>query len=485
MTEEIREGLVDRTMSNLRGAWRDIANSAARNLGLSRLAAAGGDAASLEALMKECLEARGGEVSARMRAAELGKTYLELDEEGKISFLTVMAERFAVDSAAVDMAITAYQTATEPTDRIAAEADLRAALEPPRVRLLTQFNALPEGVKFLVDLRADLLAYGIDDPAMNALDDDLRGLLASWFDVGFLDLKLITWRSSAALLEKLIDYEAVHQIRSWTDLRNRLDSDRRCYALFHPRMPEEPLAFVEVALVKGIAERVQDLLDEEAPEGDPRKADTAIFYSITNTQKGLKGHPFGEHLIKQVVMTLAQELGGLKTFATLSPIPGFRSWLKKQDIESLASSFTEEEIGGLRALGGSDEMPEALETLLDHPHWPSDPVVVKALKGPLRHLAARYLTGNRDDGQPLDPVARFHMKNGARMEKLNWLGDVSETGLRRSAGMMVNYVYDRGDMERNHEAYVREGKLALSSEIRSLAKGARGGESALKKLRLG
>ncbi|MEM7173234.1 MAG: malonyl-CoA decarboxylase family protein, partial [Pseudomonadota bacterium] len=255
-------------------------------------------------MMRECLDARGGEVSARMRAADLGQSYLELDREGRQIFLEVLAKSFDISPEETEQAIIRYQSAEEAFERLEAERQLRQAVEPKRVKLLTQFNALPEGVKFLVDLRSDLLSMRSKDPYLAALDDDLRSLLTSWFDVGFLDLRRITWKSPAALLEKLIAYEAVHEIQSWDDLRNRLDSDRRCYALFHPRMPDEPLTFVEVALVKGTAKVVQALLDEMAPVADPKDADTAIFYSISNTQKGLRGVSFGEHLIKGVVAKL-------------------------------------------------------------------------------------------------------------------------------------------------------------------------------------
>ncbi len=470
MNEMREESLVERTFSNLTSVWRDIALSAAKTMGLNRLAAAGGDPEALRTLMRRCLEARGGEVSARLHAAELGKTYLELDGEGRRRFLFTLAKSFSVSAMEVDKAIAAYQDATGSEARLAAGATLRQALEPPRVKLLTQFNALPEGVKFLVDLRADLLALRSDEPDLKGLDRDLRTLLTSWFDVGFLDLRAITWDSPASLLEKLIAYEAVHEIRSWDDLRNRLESDRRCYALFHPRMPDEPLAFVEVALVQGIARNVQALLDERAPHADPGRADCAIFYSISNTQKGLNGVSFGEYLIKRVVATLSKELPSLKTFATLSPIPGFRRWLDAADEATIAAAFTEDERGGIRALGGVDDTGAALDTVLARPGWHEDPVTDKALRSPMMALCARYLLDRRKDGQPLDPVSRFHLKNGARLEHLNWLGDTSENGLKRSAGMMVNYRYVLDDMDKNHEGYMQAGKLAMGPDFRTLAR---------------
>lgn len=483
---EQSETLIERTLTNLSGVWRDIAQSAARTIGISRRTAVATDPKSLKALMSECLEARGGEVSARMRAAELGKAYLELDGEGRQGFLKILASEFAVNQATLDQAIERYQQADDPDAKSLAERRLRQATVPSRVKLLTQFNALPEGVKFLVDLRADLLSLPDKTPELRGLDDDLRELLASWFDTGFLNLYQITWDSPAALLEKLIAYEAVHEIRSWDDLRNRVGSDRRLFALFHPRMPEEPLAFVEVALVKGMAADVQTLLDEGAPSADPEAADTAIFYSISNTQKGLRGISFGEFLIKRVVQRLAGEFPGLKTFATLSPVPGFSAWLETHPVEALQRAFGEVEQGGVRALGGSDDPWAALREILARPDWPQDPVVCKALKEPLLRLGAQYFLEQRDDGEPIDPVARFHLKNGARLERVNWLGDTSPQGLRQSAGLMVNYRYMIDHMEKNHEAYMKDGRVAMGSDVKALTKSMNGaGNGPLKRLGLG
>ncbi|MCH8997517.1 MAG: malonyl-CoA decarboxylase [Proteobacteria bacterium] len=479
------ETLIERTLSNLAGAWREIAQSAARSVGRNDRLDAGADPKALEAFMRACLEARGGEVSARMRAAELGETYLELDAEGRRRFLETLAGAFAVDETALDAAIDDYRRAETPQAKLAAERRLRQATLPPRVKLLTQFNALPEGVKFLVDLRADLLALPDRGPALDGLDADLRELLASWFDTGFLDLARITWDSPAALLEKLIAYEAVHEIRSWDDLRHRVESDRHLYALFHPRMPEEPLAFVEVALVKGIARNVQALLDAK-PDAKPDAADTAIFYSITNTQKGLRDISFGEYLIKRVVQRLAVELPRIKTFATLSPIPGLRAWLETAPREAFEQALSEAERGGVRALGGNDDPRAALAAILARDDWHNDPVVRKALEGPLLRLCARYFTERRENGEPIDPVARFHLRNGARLEHLNWLGDTSAQGLRRSAGLMANYRYVLAEMEKNHEAYMKDGRIAMSSEARSLIRSVtETGDGPLKRLGLG
>ena len=472
MPEAVQETLVERTLSNLATAWRDIAQSAARTVGLAK-APASTSPESLARLMRDCLEARGGEVSARMRAAALGRIYLEQDAEGRQRFLDVLAREFAVSAEAVDEAVAGYRAAVTDAERLKAERQLRRALQPPRLRLLTQFNALPEGVKFLVDLRADLLALRSDDPYLQGLDNDLRELLLSWFDTGFLDLRVIDWDSPASLLEKLVAYEAVHQITSWQDLRNRLDSDRRCYALFHPRMPEEPLAFVEVALVQGMANSIQALLDEKAPRMDPQQADAAIFYSISNTQKGLKQISFGDYLIKRVVQTLSREFPRIRIFATLSPIPGFRRWLQALPEPELSAAFLPEDLAELPALSNDRGLKQTVDGLLADNGWAAEPKRAAALQRPLMLLAARYLVAKRGDGQPLDSVARFHLRNGARLERLNWLGDLSDNGMAQSCGLMVNYRYVVDEIEANHEAYMKDGLISLGQEMRGLLRSAR------------
>ncbi|MGH6976486.1 MAG: malonyl-CoA decarboxylase domain-containing protein, partial [Stellaceae bacterium] len=268
-----RVSLLDRTLNSLRGAWRDIAASARDALSnqprpeLSRE-----DAERLRVQLRDCLEGKGGEVSARARAAGLGRTYLALNAIGRERFLRLLAVEFDIDHAEVGRISAQLRSAADDFERSKIERTLRQALEPPRVRLLTQFNALPEGVKFLVDMRAELMRLSREDVELAALEQDLKTLLASWFDIGFLELHSIGWGSPAALLEKLMHYEAVHEIRSWNDLKNRLEADRRCFAFFHPRMPQEPIIFVEVALTKGMSDNVQSLLDESAPVGDPTEA---------------------------------------------------------------------------------------------------------------------------------------------------------------------------------------------------------------------
>jgi malonyl-CoA decarboxylase len=463
-------------MENLRAAWRDIAASAREAVGATpRPHLPREDADRLRVQMQACLEGRGGEVSARARAAELGRTYLALDGTGRRNFLTILARDFDVDRAHVDQAVDVFHQAADPVARGEAERQLRGALEPGRMRLLTQFNGLPEGIKFLVDMRAQLLEWSRNDPLMAALEADLKTLLKNWFDVGFLELRRITWDSPASLLEKLIAYEAVHAIRGWQDLKDRLDSDRRCFAFFHPRMPDEPLIFVEVALVSGMSANVQTLLDEAAPVQDPQTADTAIFYSISNAQKGLAGISFGNFLIKRVVDKLNTEFPNLKYFATLSPIPSFRRWLNHELAEQgdgVLSAAERDRIAELTA--DPDVIPPAgssrLTVLLDRPGWHQDEAAVRVLKPILLRLCATYLIEAKAGKRARDPVAHFHLSNGARMERLNWLGDTSENGLRQSAGMMINYRYKLADIESNHESYTGDGKIMASSSIRGLVK---------------
>jgi malonyl-CoA decarboxylase len=474
MNDRTSSSLLGRTLSNLRtlrSAWRDIAGSARGVLsGAPRPDLSGDDAERLRGQLRDCLEGRGGEVSARARAADLGRTYLALNATGRARFLHLLGQEFDVDHAAV-VALCARLAATRPDrERRRLQRELRRALEPPRVQLLTQFNAIPEGVKFLVDMRAELMALAAQDPSLAALELDLKGLLASWFDIGFLEVKRITWDSPAALLEKLMLYEAVHEIRSWADLKNRLEADRRCFAYFHPRMPEEPLIFVEVALVEGMSDNVQSLLDETAPIGDPDAADTAIFYSISNCQRGLSGISFGNFLIKRVVDSLAAELPHLKTYATLSPLPGFRVWLDKRLAEDGDRLLTPAEKRLLDALP-AERAALGLKGLLALPDWPGDEAVAQALKAPLLRLAAHYLLNEkRPSGRALDPVAHFHLSNGARLERLDWAADLSPKGIRQSAGIMINYLYRSAEIEENHEAYTGEGRVAASSALLRLAK---------------
>ena len=460
--------VVDRTRAKLRDVWRDIASSTRGVLsGMPRSDLPEDDAQRLRQQMQSCLDGAGGEVGARARAAELGRTYLALNRAGRERFLHVLAEEFDVDHAAVDRCCSRLAAGKIPAERAAAEQAMRAALTPPRLRLLRQFNALPEGVKFLVDRRGELIALAGGDMALRGLAEDLRELLADWFDIGFLELKQISWESPAALLEKLIAYEAVHEIQGWTDLKNRLEADRRCFAFFHPRMPDEPLIFVKVALVKGMAGNIHALLDETAPHGDPNTADSAIFYSISNCQRGLNGISFGDFLIKRVVDALTREMPRLKVFATLSPVPGFRAWLVTERLRP--DLLLPAEAKALSAVAGNGATEPDLAALLGRPEWPADPALSEAIREPLLRLCAQYLLLEKGRlGRAADPVAHFHLTNGARVERLNWQGDLSEKGLQQSAGIMVNYLYQLDHIEANHEAYRGEGRVVASSAVRHL-----------------
>jgi len=465
------EGVFDRTLTNLRSAWREIAGSARGVLGgTPRPDLPREDAIRLHQQMQSCLDGRVGAVTARARAAELGRTYLALDPAGRERFLKLLAREFDVDHDEIKRRCESLSGVTEPVERAAVERALRDALEPPRIALLRQFNALPEGVKFLVDRRAELIDFGRRDPLLFGLEQDLKRLLRDWFDIGFLELKRITWGSPAALLEELMAYEAVHEIRGWTDLKNRLDADRRCFAFFHPRMPDEPLIFVEVAVVSGMAGDIHALLYETAPIGNPHAADTAIFYSISNCQRGLDGISFGDFLIKRVVDALAIELPRLKIFATLSPVPGFHAWLDREVRAAPGGLLLPGERTAIEALG--EVLPQGdLLALLEHEDWHLDKRIAGALREPLIRLCARYLLRERTAyGRALDPVAHFHLSNGARVERLNWLGDVSPKGLQQSAGIMVNYRYQLDEIESNHEAYRAEGRAVASLPLRNLAR---------------
>jgi malonyl-CoA decarboxylase len=460
MSEAVSTGLLDRTIRRITTVWRDMASSVSGEVDET-----------LEAQMRACLAGRGGEISARNRAAKLAETYLAADEDGRKDFLRTLAG-FDSDPDAVASAYTKVTAAQDPAERATAKAALRRALEPPRLKLLTQFASIPDGCKFLVDLRGALLRERGSDKMLTALDADLRGLLAAWFDIGFLELQRIDWNSPAALLEKLVNYESVHAIRSWRDLKNRLDCDRRCYAFFHPRMPREPLIFVEVALVKGLAGSVQDLLNEKAPVLDPAFADTAIFYSISNCQAGLTGISFGNFLIKRVVQELSSEFHNLKTFATLSPVPGFRKWLDPLLASNPPDLLSDDESVSLVSAFPAETGAGALAGIIGKRQWWRDPEMRKAAEPVLVRLCARYLMIEANHHKRAkDPVAHFHLSNGARVERLNMAGDTSEKGAKESATLMVNYLYDPARIEDWHEDYAGEGKRNASTAVRKLARG--------------
>jgi malonyl-CoA decarboxylase len=379
------------------------------------------------------------EVEGGRRAKAVMDWYASAPAEQRRDLWLLMSERFMADPAQVQQAQAQLDAALGTADEAAAEVMFRRATVSPRRRLLQRFSAHPDGVRFLVDLRAQIQPALRTDKRLLALDVEMEYMFSTWFDVGFLELRRISWDSPASLVEKLIKYEAVHDIRSWADVKNRLDSDRRCYGFFHPRLPDEPLIFVEVALVNAIATSITPLLDEAAAPADLKRATTAIFYSISNTQPGLRGVSFGDSLIKEVVETLQQEFPRLKTFATLSPIPGLRAWLLKHAPPDLLKAW--ERVGEL-----TESAPER-----------------RALLG----WAARYLGRDLHNGKPLDPVARFHLGNGASVAQLNWAADPSAKGIKQSFGLMVNYLYDLKRLD-HHRAMLAQGKIPIARAIKGL-----------------
>jgi malonyl-CoA decarboxylase len=397
-----------------------------------------------------------GEVSGSRLAAEALDTYRSLDARGRLAFFDLLLKEFSPDPEEVGRAGDAYRREPSPENL----ARLQRVVEPPRQELFRRLNLAPNGTRILVEMRSEVLREADRNARLKAISADLSHLFTSWFNRGFLVLRRIDWRTSAVILEKLIQYEAVHQIHGWHDLRRRLEADRRCYAFFHPALPDEPIIFIEVALTRGLSDNVQVLLDPDSPVLDTLSAEWAIFYSITNCQEGLRGVPFGSFLIKQVVEDVSKDFPRIRKFATVSPVPGFRRWLaEKAD-----------------ALSRSPKLAPFASALakLDDPEWMHQYIQDESLHAELeRHLSslcAYYLLHAKQGQEPLDPVARFHLKNGARLERINWLGDTSAAGLQRSAGFSANYVYKLPDVERNHELYVREHKVRASREIEALAK---------------
>jgi malonyl-CoA decarboxylase len=387
-------------------------------------------------------------------AAEVLGAYQRLDDEQVEWLFDRLVTAFSVDSEAVQQAAAAYQLDASAANLIA----LQQAVETPRQELFRRCNMAPGGTAVLVDLRRRLLRTLGDHPHRAEIDADLTHLFRSWFNRGFLTLRRIDWQTSAVVLERLIHYEAVHQIQGWRDLRRRLESDRRCYAFFHPALPQEPLIFIEIALTRTMAAQVQPLLDPDSPVDDPARATCALFYSITNCQQGLRGVSFGNVLIKQVVEDLGKEFPRVKTFATLSPIPGFRAWL--QERATTAPQSISRTLAALVAKGEAITEGEIA-------------AVPGAVREELMERCARYLISTGAGMGAQDAVARFHLANGARLEHLNWMGDTSPTGLRRSYGLTVNYSYRPTDLERNHDAYANHYRVASSKAFRQLIRGGR------------
>jgi malonyl-CoA decarboxylase len=400
---------------------------------------------SLGDLCAELLSRR-GEATGLALAEEIFRRYEALDAAGRRDFFCELRSRFAMDEAAVEKAIAKWQ---ETRDRDDARA-IHFASEPKSQELIRRLNRTSNGTQKLIAIRENLLDELKTDLTLRWLDDDFRHLFSSWFNRGFLEIQRIDWTTSADILEKVIQYEAVHEINGWSDLRRRVAvPDRRLYAFFHPSLRNEPLIFVEVALLDGIPNAIQPILAEQRKPLDPRSVTTAVFYSISNCQAGLRGVSFGNFLIKQVVEELRREFETLETFVTLSPVPGLRRWA------STCETLTEPQI----------DARDALEACKGASNLNASP---EARDG-LAMLAAQYLVnGKSQDGGVVDPVARFHLGNGARLEQVNVGADLSDRGIANSWGVMVNYLYDLKKIEANHEAFVNEGKVICAPAVRRL-----------------
>jgi malonyl-CoA decarboxylase len=415
-----------------------------------------GPAARSDGVVESCEEllSRRGEASGVALAHDILTRYAELTPGPRIAFFEALAERFGPDRARLETAVAAWQQS--PSDTAAAE--LHRATEPRRLELFRRLNLAPNGTAALVRMREQLLDVLDHREDLAVVDADFVTLFSTWFNRGFLVLRRIDWSTPATILEKIIRHEAVHKIGGWDDLRRRIEpADRRCFAFFHPALVDEPLIFVEVALTRESPNAIAPILAAARDPLEPEKATTAVFYSISNCQRGLAGVSFGNFLIKQVVEDISREVTRLSTFVTLSPAPNFVNWLRRErENESSAALSEEDKI----ALAG-----------LDKEGWWREPETRDPIEEPLMRAAAwYYLRARNGRGLPVDSVARFHLGNGARLEDLHWLADTSEKGIRQSYGLMVNYLYDLDDIEKNHEAYAESRNVAASNSVRRLVR---------------
>jgi malonyl-CoA decarboxylase len=409
---------------------------------------------SLIELCEQLLSGR-GEASGVALAREILGQYAELTTGPRIAFFEALAKDFGPDHARLNAAIEAWKQA--PSDETVAEVHLAA--EPRRQELLRRLNLAPNGTAALVRMREQVLDAMVHrDDDLAGLDADFVHLFSSWFNRGFLVLRKIDWSTPANILEKIIRYEAVHAINDWDDLRSRIEpADRRCYAFFHPALVDDPLIFVEVALTREIPGAIAPILSMKREPVEPPRATTAVFYSISNCQRGLAGVSFGHFLIKQVVEEISRELPRLSTFVTLSPAPNFASWLKRERANESSNVISGEDRAAL--------------SVLDQDGWWHTQANVETAHDPFMRAAAwYYLHGRTARGTPVDSVARFHLGNGARLERLDWLADTSERGMRQSHGLMVNYLYDLAEIEENHEAYAQQQAIVAANAVTRLAK---------------
>ncbi len=428
-------GSLERTLSSVVEVGREI-------LAKRRLTVAGKGAStdSLVELCRELLDHR-GEATGLALASEITQGYRALPAADRMAFFTSLAEEFDVDKQAVLQACDTYRESGDLENLWA----IGRAAEAPRQKLFRRINMAPDGTRTLVALRGHLLQVLRENPALRGVDSDLKHLFISWFNKGFLELRRIDWSSPAMVLEKIIDYEAVHEINGWDDLRSRLRDDRRCFAFFHPAMENDPLVFVEIALTEDTPDAIAPLLLQERETSSERAANTVVFYSISNCHPGLAGVSFGNFLIKNVVEELKKEDPDLRTFVTLSPVPGFRKWLATADLDGLIDPALE---GAVREPMGKVVRNDVYEARLK--------------------LCAHYLLEAKSGELPRDPVARFHLGNGARLHRIHGGADLSSKGREQSAGIMVNYLYDLSKIEVNHEAFFDAGKISASRSVTRL-----------------
>ncbi len=382
-----------------------------------------------------------GEYSSLLLAERILNAYEALDESKRLQFFNTLLDDYDIDLPEVRAALDDYEANPDATTL----SRLTSASEPQRQELLRRINLAPGGTRRLVKMREHLLDAMRDNPSLQRVNSDFHHLFNSWFNRGFLVMEPLDWTTPAHILEKIIAYEAVHEIGSWSELRNRLEpADRYCYGFFHPSMEDEPLVFVEVALTDHIPHGIGEILRTERETESPESLSCAIFYSISNCHRGLAGVSFGNFLIKQVATNMKLRFPQLKTFSTISPAPGMRDWLESEAAE-------DDDVASLVAEFGVDSSEENCARLE-------------------RHAAHYFLEAKNSRGEPRDPVARFHLKNGAKLERINILGNPSNSGMKHSLGTMVNYVYDLSRVEHNHENYVRNNKIACSSQVRKLLK---------------
>jgi malonyl-CoA decarboxylase len=413
----------------------------------------GGDPiGAIEARCEALLSSR-GEASGMALASEILERWRSFDIASRLEFMRMLVARFGPRTERLEAAIEAYQANRSAKALL----ELHDAAEPRRQELIRRLNLAPNGIATLVEMREALLKLKAQDRELSAVDADFAHLFGSWFNRGFLVLRPINWSTPADILEKIIRYEAVHQINGWDDLRRRLaPADRRCFAFFHPQLANDPLIFVEVALTREIPATIGEVLREDRAPIRAEDATTAVFYSISNCQEGLRGISFGNFLIKQVVEDLRRDLPKLETFVTLSPVPGFAQWLAKERQTERSAVLSENDKVKLEALDADD--------------WADRPDVAAAIQPVITAAAASYfLHAKRPDGRMLDPVARFHLGNGARLERINFLADRSPRAMRQAHGLMVNYLYRLSDIETNHEAFAARGEVVTTTPIRRLA----------------